>query len=146
MVTLWLAFLQLRANKLVGASFYLGGRSIADFTTRFWTIVEALLAFGADHDVFFDFSVFSPEIPRETPRPSAFGLDEPDDLVLVSLLDLVLVDRPPEPRGYFGPNITSTRKLALGKHAACSRGASTVGWSSIWRTEAQACSEKVKCG
>jgi hypothetical protein len=95
MVTPWLAFLQLRANKLVDADVYRGGRSIADFTTRFWSIVEALLAFGADPDVFFDFSLFSQENPRKTPRRNALRVDEPDDLVSVSLLDLVLVDRPP---------------------------------------------------
>jgi hypothetical protein len=75
--------------------FYPGRRSIADFTTRFWIIVEALLAFGDDTDVFFDFSLFPLKNASDFPGRTALGVDEPDDLVSVSLLDLVLVDRPP---------------------------------------------------
>lgn len=97
MVTPWLALLRLRACDLIASPYYREGgfgRSVEDSKARFWPIIEALLAFGADPDVFFDFGLFPPGHVGDPPGRNDKGGDELDDLVSVSLTDLVLVERP----------------------------------------------------
>lgn len=97
MVTPWLALLRLRACDLIASPSYKTGgfgRSVEDSKARFWPIIEALLAFGADPDVFFDFGLFPPGRVGDPPGRNEKGGGELDDLVSVSLTDLVLLDRP----------------------------------------------------
>lgn len=97
MVTPRLALLLLRACDLIASPSYKTGgfgRSVEDSKARFWPIIEALLAFGADPDVFFDFGLFPPGHVGDPPGRNEKGGGELDDLVSVSLPDLVLLDRP----------------------------------------------------
>lgn len=92
-----MALLRLRACDLIASPSYKTGgfgRSVEDSKARFWPIIEALLAFGADPDVFFDFGLFPPGHVGDPPDRNEKGGGELDDLVSVSLTGLVLLDRP----------------------------------------------------
>lgn len=93
MVTPWLALLQLRAYEL-GPSRQLGGNE--RFRTRFWVLVEALLAYGADADLFFNFSlVFDKTSGRRLSGDTGPADGKLMELVSVSLIDVLLLDGPP---------------------------------------------------